>query len=163
VVGFWRADLGEIWRALKKLTLNDAQLEWGRPVISGAVLYKLAEAGEGMGVFLEVRGGMDRLIDPGELINLDEPGIERFITATRGPVTFEITVNSRLRTLNDRRVSFEQIVQLAFPGQHDTNVEFSMTYRHAASMPPAGELAAGGFIEVKKEGTIFNVTRTVQS
>ena len=146
-----------------KLTLNGKQLEWGRPAISGAVLYKLAEAGEGVGVFLEIRGGKDRLIEPGELINLDEPGIERFITATKEPEAFEITVNSRLRTVNDRRVTFEQVVQFAFPGQHDTNVEFSMTYRHAASMPPAGELAAGGFVEVKKEGTIFNVTRTVQS
>jgi hypothetical protein len=65
--------------------------------------------------------------------------------------------------VDDRRVTFEQIVQLAFPGQHAPNVEFSMTYRHAASKPPAGELAAGGAVEVKKKGTIFNVTRTVQS
>ena len=38
-----------------------------------------------------------------------------------------------------------------------------MTYRHAASMPHAGELGAGGSVEVKKKGTVFNVTRTVQS
>jgi hypothetical protein len=114
-------------------------------------------------VFLEVRGGEDQLIEPGELINLNEPGIERFITAPKGPLTYEIIVNSRPRTVNDRRVTFEQIVQLAFPGQYAPNVEFSMTYRHAASKPPAGELGAGGSVEVKKKGTIFNVTRTIQS
>ena len=54
-------------------------------------------------------------------------------------------------------------MQLAFPGPHDTNVVFSMTYRHAASKPHAGELAAGGTVDVKRKGTVFNVTRTVQS
>jgi hypothetical protein len=64
--------------------------------------------------------------------------------------------------VTDSLVTFEQIVQLAFPGSHDPNVEFTMTYRHAASTPPTGELGAGGTLRVKN-GTIFNVTRTVRS
>ncbi|UVK49034.1 multiubiquitin domain-containing protein (plasmid) [Mesorhizobium sp. AR07] len=143
-----------------KLTLNDDELRWGKPVISGVVLYGLAKPGDGDGVFLEVPGGEDRLIELGELIDLAEPGIERFITAR---LTFEIIVNSRPRAVNARTVTFEQIVQLAFPGQHEPNVVFSMTYRHAASTPHAGELGAGGSVDVKKKGTVFNVTRTVQS
>lgn len=143
-----------------KLTLNDDELRWGKPVISGTVLYGLAKPGDGEGVFLEVPGGENRLIEPGELIDLTQPGIERFTTARK---TFEIIVNSRPRTVNARTVTFEQIVQLAFPGQHEPNVVFSMTYRHAASTPHAGELGAGGSVDVKKKGTVFNVTRTVQS
>lgn len=143
-----------------KLTLNDDELRWGKPVISGTVLYGLAKPGDGEGVFLEVLGGEDCLIEPGELIDLTQPGIERFITARK---TFEIIVNSRPRTVNARTVTFEQIVQLAFPGQHEPNVVFSMTYRHAVSTPHAGELGAGGSVDVKKKGTVFNVTRTVQS
>ena len=143
-----------------KLTLNDDELRWGKPVISGTVLYDLAKPGDGEGVFLEVPGGEDRLIEPGELIDLTQPGIERFITALK---TFEIILNSRPRTVNARTVTFEQIVQLAFPGPHEPNVVFSMTYRHAASTPHAGELGAGGSVDVKKKGTVFNVTRTVQS
>ena len=143
-----------------KLTLNDDELRWGKPVISGAVLYGLAKPSEGEALFLEVPGGEDRQIEHGELIDLSEPGIERFITAR---LTFEIIVNSRPRTVNVRTVTFEQIVQLAFPGQHEPNVVFSMTYRHAASTPHAGELGAGGTVNVKKKGTVFNVTRTVQS
>ena len=143
-----------------KLTLNDDELRWGKPIISGALLYGLARPAEGEGVFLQVNGGEDRQIEHGELIDLAEPGIERFITAR---VTFEIIVNSRPRRVNARRVTFEQIVQLAFPGQHEPNVVFSMTYRHAASTPHTGELGAGGSVDVKKKGTVFNVTRTVQS
>ncbi len=146
-----------------KLILNDDELRWGKPVISGAVLYGLAKPGDNEAVFLEVQGGEDRLIEHNELIDLTGAGIERFITAPKPPITFEIIVNSRLRTVDERTVTFEQIVQLAFPGQHPPNVVFSMTYRHAASAPHAGELGAGGSVDVKKKGTVFNVTRTVQS
>jgi len=146
-----------------KLTLNDHQLEWGKPAIGGAALYALANIGDDEAVFLEVRGGEDRLIEPADLIDLTAPGIERFITAPKPLKTFEIIVNSRPREVEAQQVTFEQVVQLAFPGPHETNVVFSMTYRHAASTPHAGELGAGGSVEVKKKGTVFNVTRTVQS
>jgi hypothetical protein len=146
-----------------KLTLDDRQLAWGKPAIGGTALYTLAKVGDDEAVFLEVRGGEDRLIEPGDMIDLTAPGIERFITAPRPAPDFAIVVNSRPRTVPARRVTFEQVVQLAFPGQHDPNVVFSMTYRHAASTPATGELGAGGAVDVKKKGTVFNVTRTVQS
>lgn len=75
-----------------------------------------------------------------------------------------ITVNSRDETVPDAHVTFEQVVLLAFPGAlGDPKVKFSMTYRHVASTPHAGELSAGGSVEVKHHGSTFNVTRTVQS
>jgi hypothetical protein len=147
-----------------KLTLNGNQIAWGKPVISGAVLYGLAKVGPDEAVFLEVRGGEDRLIEPEELIDLAAPGVEHFITAARPARTFEIIVNARPRTVDERHVTFEQVVQLAFPGSTpDPQVVYSMTYRHATSMPHAGELGPGGSVEVKKKGTVFNVTKTVQS
>jgi hypothetical protein len=78
------------------------------------------------------------------------------------PRETEIIVNARKRAVKDNEVTFEEIVQLAFPGSHDPNVAFSMTYRHAASEPHAGELGPGGRVKVKK-GTIFNVTKTIRS
>jgi hypothetical protein len=83
-------------------------------------------------------------------------------SAQAGARSFEIIVNARPHVVHGREVTFEQIVQLAFPGAHEPNVVFSMTYRHAASKPHNGELGPGGTVEVKKD-TIFNVTRTVQS
>ena len=75
----------------------------------------------------------------------------------------EIIVNSRPREIHGREASFEQVVQLAFPGGGaDQNTVYSMTYRHAASVPRAGELGPGGKVRVKN-GTVFNVTRTVRS
>lgn len=78
------------------------------------------------------------------------------------PRQTEIIVNARKRVVKGDIVSFEQIVQLAFPGSHDPNVAFSMTFRHAASEPHSGELGAGGHVEVK-DGTVFNVTKTIRS
>lgn len=75
----------------------------------------------------------------------------------------EIIVNSRPREIPGKIAGFEQVVQLAFPGgAADQNTIYSMTYRHAAAHPHAGELGPGGKVEVKK-GTVFNVTRTVRS
>lgn len=75
----------------------------------------------------------------------------------------EIIVNSRRREIPGKTARFEQVVHLAFPGgAADQNTVYSMTYRHAASHPHAGELGPGGEVEVKN-GTVFNVTRTVRS
>lgn len=75
----------------------------------------------------------------------------------------EIVVNAQPKTVHDHEVTFGQIVGLAFPNVRvEQNVIFSMTYRHAASVPHAGELASGSHVTVKK-GSVFNVTRTVQS
>jgi len=143
-----------------KLEVNNDEVRWGKPTISGHILANLAAPGPDEAVFLEVRGGTDKLIEPGMLVDLNEPGIERFFVAARPLV--EIIVNTRPRSVQGPTVTFEQVVALAFPGTHAPNVVFSMTYRKAASRPHAGELGANGIVTIKK-GTVFNVTRTVQS
>lgn len=148
-----------------KFKVNDRQMEWGKPSISGKALKCLAGVpADTYDVYLEVRGGgEDRLIESDKLINLTAPGIERFVTVPKPVPTFEIIVNSRPHVVATRQIIFEQVVQLAFPGhQPEPNIVFSMTYRHAASKPHAGELGPGGTVEVKK-GTIFNVTKTIKS
>ncbi|GJI89005.1 multiubiquitin domain-containing protein [Duganella hordei] len=147
-----------------KFTLNDRQMAWGHAELLGSVLYELAAPSEEEAIFLEVRGGEDRLIEPDDLINLDAPGIERFIVAPRPITGYVIVVNAVEETVPDKHVTFEQVVKLSHPNAPpETNVKFSMTYRNAASLPHAGELGEGGSVEVKKHGSIFNVTRTVQS
>jgi len=75
----------------------------------------------------------------------------------------EIIVNSRPKLVKGHTVTFLEIVELAFPGcQGEQNVVFSVTYRHAAEHPHSGELGPGGVVKVKN-GTIFNVTKTIKS
>ncbi len=146
-----------------KLTLNGHQLAWGKPVISGAALYALGKVGLDEAIFLEIRGGTDRLIEATELVDLAAAGIEHFVTGPKPVKGYEITVNSRHDPVPSAHVTFEQVVQLAFPGSHGPNIVFAMTYRHAESRPHAGELGPGGAVEVKHKGTIFNVTKTDKS
>jgi hypothetical protein len=146
-----------------KLTLQDHQIAWGSPTLRGAALYTLANLGPDEALYVDVRGGTDRLVEPEELIDLNAPGMERFVSGPKPVLEFEIVVNSRPHSVPGKLVTFDQVVQLAFPGVSDQNFGFSMTYQHADSKPHAGELAAGGLIEVKKKGTIFNVTKTVRS
>lgn len=147
-----------------RLTLNGHQLLWGESTLQGSILYTLGEVGPDEAVFVDVRGGKDRLIEPAEVIDLSKPEVERFITAKRFDRGYEIIVNTREEVVPNARVTFEQVVQLAFPGaSEEATVCFSMTFRHAASIPHSGELSRGGVVEVKRKGTVFNVTRTVQS
>ncbi len=146
-----------------KLMVNGNQVQWGKPVISGAVLYGLASPSEGEAVFLVVDGGTDREIERTELIDLAAPGVERFITAPRRPRTYQIIVNGREIEVGCKRQTFNDLVALAYPGTVSApNTVYSITYSRAASTPHSGELGQGGFIEVKN-GTRANVTCTVQS
>lgn len=145
-----------------KLTLNNSQITWGKPAISGSDLYKLANVGNEQAVFLDVRGGTDKLIEPEEMIDLTAPGIERFITAPRPTNEIEIIVNARPKLVSGPNVTFEQIVELVFPGAHNPNFVFTITYRKAPVLPPEGSLSASQSVKIKT-GTIFNVTSTDKS
>ena len=146
-----------------KLTLDGRQLEWGKPAIKGAYLYKLGDVPKNRAVFLKARGGEPRLVERHDLIDLANPCVEHFVTGPKPVTDYEIIVNARPRIVHEEDVTFEQVVALAFPGTHGPNIMFSATYRHAASKPHAGEFGAGGVVEVKKKGTIFNVTKTDKS
>ena len=113
-----------------KFTLNDDQISWSKPVIKGTELYALAKVSTEEAVFLVVLDGENRLVEPDDLIDLTASGVEHFISAPKPATTFEIIVNAQPHIVNDRQVTFEQVVQLAFPGyQSESNVTFSMTYR----------------------------------
>lgn len=146
-----------------KLTLKGKELKWGKPTISGRILYNLAGVSEGEAVFLDVPGGTDKLIEPEDIIDLAVPGIEHFIVGPKPVKNYEIIVNARPKIVDHQCVTFEEIVSIAFQGNHASNIRFSMTYRHAESYPYAGELGPNGTVKVKIKGTIFNVTKTVQS
>ena len=145
-----------------KLRIDGREITWGKPVISGQVLHQLAQPDDGQSVFLEVKGGTDRLVEVDDMIDLDEPGIERFLTAPTPVQSIEIVINARPYTVDGNTITFAEVVALAFPRTANPQAVFSMTYRKAAGNPSTGELAVGGTVAIKK-GTAFNVTCTVQS
>lgn len=95
-----------------KFTIDDRQLEWGKPSISGRVLKMLAGVPpETYDVYLEVRGGgQDVLIRDGDLIDLGKPGIERFITLIRDTTEGQLALpDADERYLSSHGVVFETV------------------------------------------------------
>jgi hypothetical protein len=76
---------------------------------------------------------------------------------------FDIVVNGEPHTVEDARVTYEQVVRLGFAAEaDDPNKTFTVTYRKAAGPSHDGKLVEGGSVEVKN-GTVFNVTSTTKS
>jgi Multiubiquitin len=126
---------------------------------TGLALYQLGNINGHRELFRETEGNQEDQLIPKDETTVRLQQDEHFYSQ----VGFEIVVNARPHVIEHKHVTFEQVVQLAFPGAHGSNIVFSMTYRHAASKPHAGELAAGGAVDVKRKGTIFNVTKTDKS
>lgn len=84
------------------------------------------------------------------------------LAAKNGPKDkeYEIVVNGTPCAAADRDVTYEEVVQLAFPDASDSNVTYSVAYRKAHG--GSGTLVAGGSVKVLK-GTSFNVTPTTRS
>lgn len=71
-----------------------------------------------------------------------------------------IVVNGREVEIDDRDVTFEEVVALAFPSQQ--NSDFTVTYRRGRGNQPSKSLRPGAAVKVS-EGVIFNVTATTKS
>jgi hypothetical protein len=85
--------------------------------------------------------------------------------AGKGP-SHEVTivVNGQPKVVEDKELSFEKLVSIAYNGNPPTgeNWEFTVTYRRGQGNKPAGSLLAGESLKVKN-GMIINVTATDKS
>ncbi len=80
------------------------------------------------------------------------------------PKDNKIIVNGTQYTVPDDTLTFDQVVEIAFPGHpNDPAAPYLVTYEKAQSKPHEGDLAAGGKVEVKHNGTTFDVTPTNRS
>ncbi|TAU37393.1 hypothetical protein ELG97_32110 (plasmid) [Rhizobium leguminosarum] len=87
VIGF-RTDT--LYRAF----LVGRELIWGRREIRGEELYALADLTETEALYIDVPGGTDVHVKRDSVIDLSEPGVERFIAGpVPAPEGFEISVN----------------------------------------------------------------------
>ena len=78
-----------------------------------------------------------------------------------GPVL--ISVNTRPYEWGDKKISFEQLVALAFPGQPVTDdVSLTIRFTRGHDGHGAGTLTSGHDVPVK-EGMVFHVARTTRS
>lgn len=75
--------------------------------------------------------------------------------------TFTIVVNGRERVIAEHRLSYRQVVSLAYPDdQPDSNLNYTVSYANVHGHD--GTLVDGQDVEIKN-GMVFNVTRTNRS
>jgi hypothetical protein len=109
---------------LYRVKLNDSHIVWGRPSILESVLRSLAGIEDDEAVFLEVRGGKDKLIEPGTEVDLAADGVEKFITAPN-KVTYTFFVNGKPYETEKKKVTGAQIKAIVpdWDQTHDLSLE----------------------------------------
>ena len=74
-----------------------------------------------------------------------------------------IIVNGREKPWNDKEISFEQVIVLAFGSyEENQNRVFTVTYKRGHGNKPEGTMVKGDIVKVKDK-MIFNVTATDKS
>jgi hypothetical protein len=80
---------------------------------------------------------------------------------SHGGKSVKIIVNGRERTVHDNQITYEQVAELAFPGEPPTE-EMVYTVSYTDPHGKDGTLAPGQKVHVK-DGMVFNVGRTNRS
>ena len=94
-----------------KFTIDNRQLDWGKPLISGKLLRKLADVQPGYALYQEVRGGQDLEISDTDIIDLSKPGIERFITVIKETTEGDLALPLMDRTYLEQHTIVHEVVQ----------------------------------------------------
>jgi hypothetical protein len=81
-----------------------------------------------------------------------------------GDKNFWVIVNGRRKEVHKRRLTFAQVVALAFPdAPPNENIIYTVAYRCGGNdRHPEGTIVAGESVKIK-DGTIFDVTATDKS
>ena len=74
----------------------------------------------------------------------------------------EIVVNGDAHDVSSRDVSFEQVTQLAYPGS-PPETKFTVLFYKAEQAKTEGSMVVGQSVKVHKQGSSFNVTRSIRS
>lgn len=126
---------------------------------TGEALYALADIGPRKELFREVDGEEEDQPVPRDGTVIDLVADEHFYSDR----VFTVVVNTEDKEVTERRLSFNDVVLLAFnPPPTGPNVGFTITYRKGPPANRKGSLLEGGFVRIK-EGMIFDVTPTDRS
>lgn len=130
---------------------------------TGADLHELAHIPLGHDLFRVVRGNSeDELVAKSrDAVHLTPD--EHFYSEEHHHGDVTIIVNGRQRSVHQRKLSFGEVVALAFDNPPTgENVIFTVTYRRGPHQNPEGSMVEGIVVKIKN-GMIFNVTATDKS
>jgi len=76
---------------------------------------------------------------------------------------YVIVVNGGRAVVPDEIVSYDEVVAIAYPAPPGPDTTYTVTFRNAKGPRHEGILVEGETVEVKKEGTTFDVVPTGKS
>ncbi len=144
-----------------RFTINKKEFEWDTQFITGKEIRELGQIGENEEIFLDIEKPFkDEVIADETKVDLARPGEEHFISK---PIHYIIIVNSREHEWKEKKISYDQVVLLAFPNYvPKPNEVYTVTYKRGVTQKPEGSMVKGDTICVKNK-MIFNVTATTKS
>jgi hypothetical protein len=140
----------------------------GRPLellnpISGVALYVAAHVPDGEVLYRELVGDREDQLVARELPSVPLVQDEHFYSAHPHKVEHTIIVNARRKTVTGRKISFEQVVKLAFPdGPPSPQTVYTVAYSNGPPRNPEGKMIAGQTVKIR-DGMVFDVTETSRS
>jgi len=129
----------------------------------GAALYVLGKVPQGFQLYREARGDKEDepIHNDAEREHLTPD--EHFYSKEERHKGFDIIVNAEQHHVEKKRITFEQVVKLAFPvAPAGQNILFTVTYYNGPKVNPEGVLTAGQTVKIKN-GMVFNVKATDRS
>ena len=144
-----------------RLTVNDKNYDWSHQYITGAEIRNLANIPKEDEIFLAIKKPWeDESIEDDTNVDLARPGIEHFYSKK---AVITIIVNGREKPWLEEKISFEEVVKLAFENYIDSNTTvYTVTYKKGPPENPEGSMVKGDKVFVKNK-MIFNVTATNKS
>lgn len=141
---------------VKYFILDDTRYAWPGPLML-TTLRQVGRVPEELDVWIEHRGEKpDEQIAENAVIDLDQPGIERFFTA---PLSIKVFVNTREAVVHKRVLSYWDVVRLEHPGAspQDANTTYTVSYAQGPAENPAGNLLEHQTVHIKQEMEFYVV------
>lgn len=126
---------------------------------TGAALYALGHVAAHRDLFREVGGDEEDELIPRDAEHIVLKHDEHFYSQK----IFGIIVNAQKKEVVETKLSFDEVVKLAYPIPPDgQNIMFTITYRKGPKQNPKGSLVESQTVRIKN-GMIFDVTPTDRS
>ncbi len=142
-------------------TVNERGWEWGADEISADDIRQIAGISDDHELYLD--SDQDLPIAENGSVKLEGGGVEHIRSRKSEPKTIKIIVNAREREVKKGKISFEELIALAFEVPPvGAQICLTVSFRKGPPKRPEGSLVKGETVRVV-EGMVFNVTATDKS
>jgi hypothetical protein len=148
-----------VWKSLP-YTINAVEFSSNKQFIKGSLIRHQGNISVDEEIYLKVpKDWEDELIEDFEWIDLARPGKEQFESRK---IEFRIIVNLKEKSWYVKKISYDDVVKLAYPDYDPTKKSYTVKYTDGPKRNPEGSMSAGDIIYIKNKMT-FHVTATNKS